>query len=265
MQLPTKNNIPEKGYPKGKTWLIFGPPKVGKTEFVSGFPKPIILDLQNGAFHVKDSPVLNILKEAEAASISPMDALREAFDLLGGPEGQGYETIIIDTLDDVYDWAEEEACAQLTTKLKMKIDNVGEAPHGAGWGNARNRLLGFVEVWKGLGKNVIFIAHSQAASTEQGTVATKARTIDFPGKLAHRLPGKVDIIGYCYSVKEGVGTSRSINRYISFEPYEELEAGCRYKELNGKVLPMTFQAIKDCFDNPSAVAPKKKIQGIVRR
>lgn len=265
MILPKQNNVPEVGFPRAKSWLFYGPPKVGKTEFAAGFPKTLICDLQEGAFHIKTAPVLNIIKEAQDAGISPMDALREAFDLIAGPQGQDFDNIAVDTLDDVYDWTEQEACAHLSKKLKMKIENVGEAPHGADWGEARRRLLGFVEGCKTLGKNVFLIAHSKASSTEPGSVAVKAQTIDLPGKLGKRLPGKVDIIGYCHSIKEGIGAERTINRYISFEPYDEIEAGCRYRELNGKVLPMSFKAIKECFDNPQETKAKPRIKGIVRR
>lgn len=251
MILPTKLNKPEQGFPKGKTWLLFGPQKVGKTVLAAGFPDALILDLQKGAYHINNAYVIDIVEEAKKAGTSNMDALRDAFDLIIGPAGKMYQTIVVDTIDEVYDWSETEACAHLTKKLKTQIDTVEEAPHGAGWGEARRRLMGFVEACRVVGKNVLFMAHTKTVSSESGTVSQKAKTIDLPGKLASRLPAKVDIIGFCYAVKEGVGVKREIKRYISFEPYDEIEAGCRYKELNGKVIPMSFKAIEACFDKPA--------------
>lgn len=238
------------GFPSGKTWLIYGPPKIGKTELASQFPKPLIIECEVGGAEE--------LKGVKVAKPVNLDEVSEILGELEGPAGKEFETIVIDTIDEVYDWYEVEVCRDLSKKFKLAIDNIGEGPKGADWAEARKRMMGFMSVWKGLGKNIVYLAHSTAVMGEQGLVSQKAKTIDFPGKLGRRIPARVDVVGYCYGVREaGPDKKLTINRYISFQPYEELEAGCRLKELSGKIIPMTFQAIKACFESSGQKTKKQ--------
>ena len=139
----------------------------------------------------------------------------------------------------------------------MNLEGMGEAPNGLDWAISRKSMMGFIEAWRCFArntqKNVIFIAHSTAVMEEKGTTAQKAMTIDFPGKLGRRIPSKVDVVGYCYGQKGIMENGKpGINRLVSFQPYTDLAAGCRFHELSGKVMPMAYKSIQECFRNPKA-------------
>lgn len=242
MKLPAvKTPVRKPGFPVGVSWLFFGPPKGGKSTLGAQFPEPLHIDTQDGT------------DEIGGYVVKPrsLDDLGEIAHLLETSEGARFKSVIIDTLDDIHDWVEEDTMAFLSKKLKMNLSAVGEAPNGLDWAESRKTTLGIVHKFRQIGratnKNIIFIAHSQAVMGEKGTNEKKAMTIDFPGKLGRRIPAQVDVIGYCYAELAKVGVKTEIRRYISFQPYVELEAGCRFKELNGKIIPMSYKAIVDCF------------------
>jgi len=245
--LPEKPNVPKVGWPENDSWLIYGQPKIGKSTLIGQFPKVLVLDLEGGCSDLR----CHVLR------INSLDELREAYDLLASPKGRAFSTVAIDSIDIVYDWIEQETCEYLSVKLKTPINNIEEVQYGAGYAESRKRLLGLVEAWQQLPMGKVFVAHSKAVMSEKGTVAEKSHTIDLPGKLSHRFPSKVDTIAYCFGMLEGVGKDRKINRYISFQPYAELEAGSRRKELQGKVISMDFKSIRDCFENPQSVKTTK--------
>lgn len=255
--LPTEaNKMRKPGFPKGRTWLFYGPPKIGKSSIASQFPKSITFDLEDGLEDIGGMTFQNKPEGDEAdpkLSARRLDWVAECLAEMEGPGGKKYETIVVDTLDMIHDWMEKDTLAFLSKKFKMELGSMGEAPNGADWAEARKGTLGILTALRQFArrtdKNVVIIAHSQSVMSEKGTTTEKAKTIDFPGKLGRRIPAQVDVIGYCFGLKglDPVTHKSTINRFVSFQPYEELEAGCRYKELNGKVLPMTFKAIDDAF------------------
>ncbi len=229
-------------FPTGKTWLFYGPPKIGKTAIASQFPKPFAVDLEQGWDEVGGMV-------AHPQTLADLSQLMEA---LEGPYGKPYESIIIDTLDVVHGWMEEETLEEVGKKIKRELSAMGEAPEGLDWAISRKKTMGFLEAWRVFARNtnktVVFIAHANSVMAEKGTITQKAMSIDLPGKLARRVPAKVDAVGYCYGVKGRDAQNKPIiERKVSFEPYSDLEAGCRFKELSGKVLPMSFKSIREQF------------------
>ena len=250
--LPSTPQIPKVGFPEADTWLFYGQPKIGKTEFSLMFPAPLLLELEEGGADKVAGHVINIPDLKEKAA--PLDQVADVFELFR--KSPKFKTLIIDTIDMVNDWVEVEALEYISRKMKRTYEVMGEAPEGTDWAESRKRMMGFIQAAKGLRKTVIFLAHSQATSGEKGSMEQKAMTIDLPGKLKRRLPARVDNIGYLYGVKENHPVTKKliINRYVSFQPYMDLEAGTRNKELAGKVLPITdanglpsIKAISDCF------------------
>lgn len=244
MILPTKPQAARKPgtFPRGKTWLFFGPPKIGKTPLASQWPKPFVLDMEDGWDEFGGM----------IAHPQNLDDVAQAMEALEGSYGNAYETLVIDTLDVVHDWLEQETLEEVGRKIKRDLDAMGEAPEGLDWAISRKKTMGFLEACRVFarttGKNVVLIAHSTAVMAEKGTTTQKAMTIDFPGKLARRIPAKVDAVGYCFGVKTKDSQGKPIiERRVSFEPYSDLEAGCRFTELSGKILPMSFKAIAEQF------------------
>lgn len=223
----TDEQEPMTGIIPGESWLLYGPPKVGKSTFAAGFPTPLIIDLEDGYRRIKCATPLkpNTLNE-----------FRECFGMIRTRISEDkfpFETIVVDSLDVLNSWFEQEACRELGIK------QMGEGSWGSDWATARDKLLKVIDAFRALRKTIVLIGHSKMAIVEQDSM--RAKTCDLPGKLARFLTAKVENIGYCYGLKDKEG----IKRVVSFEPYEELDAGCRNRALAGKIIPMSYKNLKE--------------------
>lgn len=142
--------------------LIYAPPGTGKSVFAAGFPKPFFICTDGNYewlldFGAKEEDHVNITSYAE-------------FERLVNNDFAGYDTIVVDLLEDIYKWNEYEFCK------KQKVDHLSDAGgYGKGWDITRTRL--FVACCKllALPKNVIFLSHesSYVEKDRKGNEKTK--------------------------------------------------------------------------------------------
>ncbi|MEE8113178.1 MAG: ATP-binding protein [Nitrososphaerales archaeon] len=249
--IPKNRQKPEpKGFPTNDTWLFYGPPKIGKTTLAAKFEDPLVIDLENGARHIEEVVV----------KVKSLKKLMDLYEELEEGEVKRFKTIVIDSSDTLLDLIDKETCRVLSKKFKKNYEDISEMPNGSGWAMSRKLMLSQPEMWKRLGVNVVFVGHSRVVMSENAGVKEASRSLDLAGKLAGRFPARIDNIGYCYGErkKNEDGKGFKIVRRISFQPYEDLEVGCRRKELIGKILPMTMKAMRAQFDEASV--SKKKVR-----
>lgn len=144
-----------------------------------------------------------------------------------------YDTIVIDTLDEVNNWIE-----RIVTQ-EMGIDAMGQASWGADWGKAKRRNLDVIlklqKFLKRKGATLILIAHAKQTRTEDEKVQLSP---ELPRGLGSALTAKADVIGYVTVPK---GTTEP---YISFEAYDERLIGSRLRPLSQKRIQFSFKNIK---------------------
>lgn len=127
--------------------VMYGVEGIGKTTLASQFPKPIVLDTENGSTHL-DVDRVQVTKwtELEGAMHS---LVRDA---------QGYETVVIDSAD----WAERLATAHLLEReKKSSIEAFG---FGKGYVQLSEVVAKALELCDQLvarGLNVVWVAHSK--------------------------------------------------------------------------------------------------------
>jgi hypothetical protein len=80
--------------------IVYGPSGAGKTTLASTAPNPIIINAENGLLSLR-----RVIKETgrdlPCMSIKSFDDLKQAFDILSGPQGQQFETIVVDSISEV--------------------------------------------------------------------------------------------------------------------------------------------------------------------
>jgi len=236
--LQIETNAPQAGW-RPFVLLLYGMPKVGKTTMAasfhpSGSKGSLIIDTEDGS----DEVACNRIK------VKTLEELSQALNLAYKSE---FGTIAVDTLDRIYHWTELETVKSLNAKYNTRHTAVEEFSYGLGTAVARNQLLAFINklsVFKSVGKCVLLISHQRQATIE--TESEKSRTVDLPGKLSRMIAASVDAIGLVYVKMNNNGR---LHRYISFKPYGQVDAGCRLRELAGKDLPFTFNAIHDALVN----------------
>lgn len=219
MMLPDEDFIPQvEGMSDDFSMIVFGPPKVGKTSFGASFPKSIVLECEpGGAKYIK----------CRKLDINSLGELRDAWNLLS--QDKNYETVVLDSLDRVAMWIEEEICKEMG--LKHIMDAKKGERHGAQWGEYSQRVMSFLEGWKLLGKRIIFLAHTKKAESDGNGVVISPKTINLYGQAATRVMSIVENIGHLYAEDDGQG---NVNRILSFRSGQNVEAGSRHPALTDK-------------------------------
>tara|TARA_R100000808_G_C2155173_1_gene166991 strand:+ start:3787 stop:4653 length:867 start_codon:yes stop_codon:yes gene_type:complete len=143
-----------------------------------------------------------------------------------------YDTIVIDTIDQVNRWIEEKVTRELNIRA------MGEGQWGADWGMARRNnvdiIVRFQKLMKQLGGNLVLISHSKTTTITDGKAQLSP---ELPRGLAYSITAKADVIGYSTVDKE------SGDYKISFESYDERTVGSRLKPLAQKSLLFDYKTI----------------------
>ena len=144
-----------------------------------------------------------------------------------------YQTVVIDTVDEVNCWIEDIVTAE------MGIEQMGDAGWGADWGKARRKNLDIIKRFQQLvkqhGGHLVLIAHAKSTQLTDEKVQLGP---DLPRGLGYALTAKADVIGYTTA-------RRDTGEYtISFRAYDERTVGSRLRPLAQKELPFDYQAIR---------------------
>jgi hypothetical protein len=142
--------------------LVYGDPGTGKSVFASKFPKPFFI-CSDGNYEWLEDFGANPDAHADISSYAEFEklALTSNFD--------GYETIVVDLIEDVYKWNESEFCK------KMGVDHLSDAGgFGKGWDITRTRFFTACSKLISRPKNVIFLSHAsnQVRKDKRGNEST---------------------------------------------------------------------------------------------
>jgi hypothetical protein len=144
-----------------------------------------------------------------------------------------YETIVIDTIDHINRWIEQEVCTE-----RGQAAMGDGASWGADWAQARKKNLDIVKKFqtlcKSLGRNLVLISHAKT------TVITDGKSQlgpELPRGLSYALTASADVIGYAMASKEDG------KFYLSFQAYDERTVGSRLKPLAQKVLEFDYNSV----------------------
>ena len=149
-----------------------------------------------------------------------------------------YTTVVIDTIDKVVGWYEQE------TFQHFGVTALGEVPFGADYGYLKERTLKMFNLFKTLfkkrGMDFVIVSHSKETTIVPAQGKKKAQKQLGPalgGAIATKLLGEADIIGYSRG-EDSNGTYT-----ISFEAYDEVKVGSRVRAIAQKELPFDYNVI----------------------
>jgi hypothetical protein len=223
MSLPSQKTSGSIGL--SELWMIlFGPPKIGKTTLMSGFPDTLILATEVGYKALK----------VYAKNIKIWEDFQDTVDEIVKGKHK-FKTIGIDTADLLFTLCLDYTCN------KLDIDHVSDEKWGKGYDMAAkefeielNKL--FLSPY-----GLIFTSHTKDVDivTRGGKITKTVPTL--PNQARRVLLPKVSVIGFM-GIKSVKGADKVFReqRYISFSPSEFLEAGDR----DGK-LPTEIISYKD--------------------
>jgi len=223
--LPEEKREPKLGFPERATWLIYGPPKAGKTTAAATWPEPLIIECEpGGADFVKAyiQEIDSFSTDKEPGWAKALAQLREVYRDLQRKLRQGkfkYQTIVLDTIDMISMWKEQEVAR------KYGATQLGEAGvYGADFSDHRNEVLNIIRQFQAFPTHLVILAH------------TASRKPEFSGG-SHVL----------YLSAEELPSGEVERRFV-FNPGPAIEAGSRHPVLAAAgSCPPTFQALRALF------------------
>lgn len=190
--------------------LLYGEPGVGKSVFACKAPKPFFI-CTDGNYEWLDEFGVDPNAHINVTSWSQMkDALDSNFD--------GYETVVVDLLEDGFRWCEQEYC------IRNKIEHVSDVGYGKAYDATRNEFFIAISKLLASDKHVILICHGITFTTKdrRGVEHTRyAPSSRIPDKLLDMIEGRVRYCLRCYTAAEEEPDGKiTKKRFLSLVPKE---------------------------------------------
>lgn len=218
-------------------FLLFGPPKIGKTTQVSGFPRTLFLTTEKGY------EALKIFKTDIICWEDFIDAVKL---IVKGKHK--FKTIAIDTVDILFGLCEDYICD------KLKIDHPSDEEWGKGWKAVRKEFEHELQKLFMTDYGIIFISHTKNTElTVRGGGKITKIVSTLPNQARSVLLPKVSVIGYMDTLPVETKSGKFVNkRVITFEPTDTIEAGDRTGLLPSELVVFkdqnkTYQKFKHYF------------------
>lgn len=233
--------------------LLYGEPGVGKSVFALKAPKPFFV-CTDGNYEWLDEFGADPNAHKNVSSWADMkDVLESDFD--------GYETVVVDLLEDGFKWCEQEYC------VRNKIEHVSDVGYGKAYDATRNEFFITISKLLSMDKHVILICHGITFTTKdrRGVEHTRyAPSSRIPDKVLDMIEGRVRYCLRCYTAAEEEPDGKiTKKRFLSLVPKENEFGIIRGVDENAipHDIPLDFdefaKAIKLNLDIPEPTGVKK--------
>lgn len=217
IQLPTEPVKASTANPK--LFVIYSPPKAGKTSLLAKLEGNLIIDLENGSDYVDALKVkANNLEELKQIGKAIWEAKKP------------YKYVTIDTVTALEGMCELRAL-ELYKATPMGKNYTGtsvlDLPQGGGYLYLRLAYKEWLDKLKTLADHIILVGHlKDKFLTDKKGVDVQAKDLDLTGKIKNITCADSDAIGYLYREGDKV--------FINFESSDEVTCGARPAHLKGQ-------------------------------
>lgn len=219
------------GLPTEGLAILVGQPKSGKTTFAASFPDSYLLECEPGG----GDRIAGRIHDIASA-----DQFREV--LKACVKDPAIKTIVIDSLDVLSDWMEDEIAKarglETITERKQGVDGFEL------WGEFRRRVEALVAYLKSSKKLVILIAHCREPKLDAAGNPVSPAGINVPGKSGAFIAAQADMIGFAFKKPLGSGTAY----FVTFQGGPLGMWGSRIDELNDKTIQLPKENPYSAFE-----------------
>jgi phage nucleotide-binding protein len=135
----------------GVKLLVYGQAGAGKTSLIPTLPKPLVLSAEGGLLSIQGADVPYI-------EIASMNDLRDAYQWVTSPEGEGFESIAIDSVSEI---------AEVLLNAEKKAAKDPRQAYGA----MQEQIADIIRAFRDLpGKHVYMSAKLEKSQDETGRV-----------------------------------------------------------------------------------------------
>ncbi len=189
--------------------LLYGGPGVGKSVFATKAPKPFFITT-DGNYAWLDEFGAKPEDHKQVSTWSDfLDFVQEDSNF------DNYETIVIDLLQDLFDWCEYEFVK------RNKLEHIGDLGYGKGYGITRDEF--FIEISKLIAKDkhIILLMHetSQVVKDRRGVESTIYRPWkELPETVLNKVEGRMRFVLRAYTRDVEVNGTFETRRYLAVSP-----------------------------------------------
>lgn len=190
--------------------MLYGEPGVGKSVFASKAPRPFFITTDGNYDWLIDYGA----KEEDHKQVYSWEEAKKLFE----QPFDGYDTIVVDLVEDLFKWCEQEFCK------RSKLEHISDLGYGKGYDITRNEF--FLELSKLIGKpkNIILISHGITFTTKDRRGVEHFRhapSSRIPDKLLDMIEGRMRYCLRCYlQAEEQPDGTLAKKRYLSLVPKE---------------------------------------------
>lgn len=190
--------------------MLYGEPGVGKSVFASKAPRPFFITTDGNYDWLVDYGA----KEEDHKQVYSWEEAKKLFE----QPFDGYDTVVVDLVEDLFKWCEQEFCK------RSKLEHISDLGYGKGYDITRNEF--FLELSKLIGKpkNIILISHGITFTTKDRRGVEHFRhapSSRIPDKLLDMIEGRMRYCLRCYlQAEEQPDGTLAKKRYLSLVPKE---------------------------------------------
>lgn len=199
---------------RGYSVMFYGDPKSGKTTTATKFPNHLLLGFEKG---------WNAIPGAMPKPINSWADFKKTLRELKDPAVKArFETIIIDTLDIAYDYAEKYVCAN------AQVDKIGDIPYGGGYALLEKEFDECLRSIVKMDYGLVMISHATDKVFKDENGQEYNMIVPTLDKRATKITTRMaDIIGYSRAVTNSEDGTLSTKLFMRGTP--RFMAGSRFK------------------------------------
>ncbi len=202
--------------------VLFGKPKAGKTTAVAQLKNSLIIDLEDGSWHV-DCMSVKVTSVAEIGQV--IQAIKASYKETGK---WPYEFIVLDSVTKLEEMAEELAL-QIYKSEPLGKNYQGEIlklPNGLGYKYLREAMNKVIDALREIAPHLILVGHTKLSMIRKEDIEVGEMSIDLTGKISEQILGEADTVGYVYRDKS--------ETHINFMAGDNAIVGSRVDHLRNK-------------------------------
>lgn len=228
--------------------VVYGEPGVGKTSLALSFPRPIIINTDEGL----EGDALEMLRDRDGYEHSPLNHKDlEALYLWIKEHSEHFDTIIIDSLDELVRMLLDEIVDEgkgMRAAKTMGQSVTDFVPEQAEYQANQRQVHTFLSKLRQLGKHIVITsAIREPKAISQGGAPGAKRNVDVSPKLQKIVERWASIMGELVVIPLKDGDPP--NRVLTVNPASERSVNkTRYSALLPYVIEPTYAKITDAID-----------------